>query len=905
MKKRWFALVCTAFLVVIGFSGQPRKAGGQVREAGGQMPGAPQAEDAKPLPPKLRLGGSARPVRYAADLTIVPAEDSFQGAIDIDVRLRGKTGLFWLNATDISIGEATASIGGKTIAVRTVPGERNFVGLAFDPAVGPGSVQLHISYKGVLNKTDTAGLFKQKEGEDWYVFTQFEATDARRAFPCFDEPSFKVPWQLTLHIPKGDKAVSNTPQVSETAGSNGMKTVKFAQTKPLPSYLVALGVGPFDIVDAGKAGKKKTPIRIITPRGKASRARYAAEATPQLFEILERYFGVSYPYEKLDSLAIPQTVGFGAMENAGLITYNERILLAAPEEETLRFKRGFAGTGSHEIAHQWFGDLVTMAWWNDIWLNEAFATWLARKNVIQWKPEWEEDVSRVSARSGSMRSDTLVTARKIRQPVESEHDIRNAFDGITYGKGAAVLSMFEAWMGEKKFAGGVRRYLTAHSYGNATAEDFLKALEGGTSSGIAAAFSTFLDQPGVPLVSAELSCGSGGPPRLLLSQGRFLPIGSKGSTAQLWQIPICVRYRAGNSEERSCKLMTKETEEMPLSSHASCPDGVLANDAEAGYYHVLYRGDLLARLLVDGGRALTIPERVGVLGDVAALAEGGAMPVGEALAFVPQFAKDPSRHIVSATVRIAAVREDFVPEELRANYARLLQAMYGERARSLGFLDRPGEDDDTRLLRQSLVGLAANRGEDEKLREEARALALKWLEDRKAVGADLAGTVLTVAARSGDRALFERFHAEAKKATERRDRQRLLSALGSLRNPEILKDALKIFLTDEFDSREAASVLFMGAGDESSRQIRYDFVKQNFDAIVAKLPRDSGASLVFAGAGFCDQAHGADVEAFFKDRAGKFMGGPRNLAQVLERISLCAASKEAQLPAIRAFLEKY
>jgi len=893
MNKRRQSLGLLALLALFGFSGLPAQE-------------APlQAQETKPAPPKLRLPETARPLGYGVDLTIAPAEDSFQGEVAIDIRLFEKTSLLWLNAKDITIDEATASFGGKTLEAKTVAGGKDFVGLSFDPGIGPGPAKLRISYKGVLNKTDTSGLFKQKDGEDWYVFTQFETTHARKAFPCFDEPSYKVPWQLTLRVPKGNIAVSNTPVVSETSGSNGMRVFMFEQTQPLPSYLVALGVGPFESVDAGKAGKKRTPLRIITPRGKASRARYAVEATPRLFDLLERYFGIPYPYEKLDSLAVPQTAGFGAMENAGLMTYNEQIILATPEEETVRFKRGYAGTAAHEMAHQWFGDLVTMAWWNDTWLNEAFATWVARKVVIQWKPEWEEQVGKVNTRSGAMRGDMLVTARKIRQPIESQHDIENAFDNITYSKGAAVLTMFESWMGEEKFRQGVRRYLNAHRFGNATAEDFLKALEaGGQAPGVAAAFSTFLDQPGVPLVTVELVCGGGGPPRLALTQSRLLPIGSKGSASALWQIPICVRSGTGGVEKRDCKLLTKEKDEMPLSLSA-CPDWVLANDGEAGYYRALYRGDLLSKLLKEGLDHLSVPERVGLLDDVGSLADAGRIPVGEALALAPLFAKDPNRHIVSATVRLASIRRDLIPEPLRANYSRFLREMYGERARSLGFLDQPADDDDTRLLRQSLVPLVTDRGEAPALQQEATKLALQWLEDRKAVGADLAGTVLTIAARNGDRAFFERLHAEAKKATERRDRQRLLGALGSFRNPEIAKNALKIFLTDEFDSREAITLLFSGLGDEKTRPIVYDFVKQNFDAIVAKLPTEFGAALMMTGRAFCDEAHRADVEAFFKERAEKYVGGPRNLAQTLERISLCTASKEAQLPAIRAFLEKY
>jgi len=242
---------------------------------------------------------------------------------------------------------------------------------------------------------------------------------------------------------------------------------------------------------------------------------------------------------------------------------------------------------AHEIAHQWFGDLVTMAWWNDVWLNESFATWMSTKILIGWKPEWRQDVNRVASRSRAMGQDEIVTARFIRQPIESKDDIENAFDGITYGKGAAVLRMFESWLGEKQFQAGVRRYLVAHAQGNATGEDFLAALEAEGGPGVAQSFATFLDQAGAPVVSAELRCADPGPARLAVSQKRFLPTGSQGSEAQLWQIPMCIRWSTGGKEDRLCRVVTAETAEIELPASARCPDWLLANDGEAGYYRTL------------------------------------------------------------------------------------------------------------------------------------------------------------------------------------------------------------------------------------------------------------------------------------------------------------------------------
>lgn len=859
-------------------------------------------------PPKLRLGEQVEPTRYAVELTVVPTDDTFSGAIDIDLELRAATSFIWLNATELTVREASLDAEGRSIPVQTVPGDTDFLGFAFDRPVGPGSGKLHIRYQGKFAKKEDHGLYKVKDKEDWYAFTQFESIDARWAFPCFDEPSFKVPWRITLHVKKEHVAISNTPVVSESEGTNGLKTIKFAETKPLPSYLVALAVGPLEFVDVGKAGKKGTPIRIVTPRGRVNDARYAAQVTPEILTQLENYFGIPYPYEKLDMVAVPRKRG--AMENPGLVTFGESAILSKPNEQTGGFKRRYAGVCAHELAHQWFGDLVTTAWWDDIWLNEGFATWMGTKIVRRWKPEWDNKMSRISSRPDPMISDSLVSARKIRQPIESKNDIANAFDGITYGKGAAVLKMFEAWIGEDKFQRGIQHYLTKYAWRNATSADFLAAI--GTEAGreVTPAFSTFLDQAGVPLVSVELVCN--GAPKLTLTQTRYLPAGSQGSSQQIWQIPVCVRYGIGKSEEHVCMLLTNATGELTLASAKSCPDWVLANEGQSGYYRVLYRGDLLNRLLKDGGKRLSLPERLGVISDLSALGQAGQIPMGDVLARVSALLNDPDPQILSATIDIVAnLGNHLVPDALRPNYARFIRKTYGARAHALGWREKPGEDEDVRLLRPTLLRLVAGDGEDKALIAEASSLARRWLQDHQTMDPDLLSAILHIAAMYGDRALFDRFYAEAKKTSDRTERARLLSAMGSFRDADILKAALSIALTEEFDSLESVAPVLGARGnptfsvtrDPKTRALVYEFVKQNFDALVAKLPRDSGANLARVASGFCDEEHRADVEAFFKDRATKFVGGPRILAQTLEQIRLCSAFRRAQQTSVAAFLK--
>ncbi|MEO6326715.1 MAG: M1 family metallopeptidase [Thermoanaerobaculia bacterium] len=854
-------------------------------------------------PPTLRLGDAVRPTHANLELTVVPDRDSFSGSVDFDIEIKSATSLLWLNASELDIRSAAFVVAGRTAAAKILPGGDDFVGFAFDAPLAAGAGRLRVMFTGKFAKVDTRGLFTQKDAENWYAYSQFEATDARRAFPCFDEPSFKIPWQLTLHVKKDHLAVSNTPVLSQADEDGGMKRVVFAETKPLPSYLVALGVGPFDVVDAGRAGKKSTAIRMIVPKGKAAQARYAVETTGPILELLEAYFGTPYPYEKLDNLAVPTTVGFGAMENAGLITYSSNLMLSLPGDSSIRFRRAYASVAAHEMAHQWFGDLVTMAWWNDVWLNESFATWMAGKMMERWKPEWGGLINKVEGRSESMQGDTLVSARRIRQPIETKNDIANAFDNISYGKGGAVLSMFESFLGEEKFQTGVRAYLKKHAFGNATSSDFLAALGSVGGPQVGPSFSSFLDQAGVPLVTAELRCSAGAPARLALSQKRFLPLGSKGSAAQLWQVPVCVKYGVSGPEARACTLLTAESAEIALGTTPGCPGWVLANEGEAGYFRTLYRGQLLQKLVRDQGKALTVPERMGVLGDIHALVQSGELAMADALALVPVFASDPSPQIVNLTAELVESLDDhLVSEETRPRYIQFIQKTFGARARALGLTSRPGENDDTRLLRVSLIGLVGGIAEDAELVKAADLQARRWLDDRQGVDPEMIPNVLTLAARAGGRDLFVRYLAEARKTQDRRERRRLLSVLGAFREAALAKEAFALVLQPTFDQRESFAVINEALGDRSTRTQAYDFVKQNFDALVARTPEASRGGLVRVGNRFCSEPQRADVESFFAKRTEGYEGGPRNLAQTLESISLCAAVRGPEEESVTKFL---
>jgi alanyl aminopeptidase len=850
--------------------------------------------------PKLRLPDDIRPTRYAADLTLVPGEKTFSGTIDIDIELAKPAPLIWLNATELTIQQAT--IGAETAAIE--PGNDDFVGLRPATTLAPGKAHIHIAYQGKISEKSSAGIFQGLDGKEPYLFTQFESIDARRAFPCFDQPDLKAPWQITLHVRKEHSAISNTSPVSEADEPNGMKKVVFAATRPLSSYLIAVAVGPFDFVDAGKAGAHHIPVRIVTPKGKANQAKYAAAVTATLIDRLEGYFGIPFPFDKCDNVAIPLTFGFGAMENAALVTYAQNLILADPAIDTEQRQRTYASVAAHELAHQWFGDLVTLAWWDDTWLNEAFATWTSAKIVAEWKPEWRSRLSDLNGKFGAMAEDSLVAARKIRQPIESKDDISNAFDGITYQKGASVIRMFESWVGEKKFQAGVTAYLKRYSYKNARVSDFLDAIAATGQPQLTRAFSTYLEQPGFPLIGVKLNCSAA--PALSLTQKRYLPIGSAGNASQVWQTPVCVRYETAKGDQKECFLMDKPAAEFRLTHATSCPANLSANADAAGNYITRYDSALLAKLL--DGNYLNAAERMTTINDLTSLLNAGEIRQGEVLTAAAAFAKAPERQIVGLAQGAIGETRRFLPASLLPNYARFVQKTFGARANQLGWSAKPGEDSDTALQRAVIVPFVATRGDDATLRDEARRLAAEWLKTRKGVDANMVNPVLTTAAQFGDRALFDTMTAELKKTTDRQQRGRILGAMSSFRDPAIARASLDLIIHSDIDVRESLSLLIGPLGQRETEKLPFEFVKTNYDELLKHLPTgggfDAGAMLPYVGGGSCDEPSRQEFVGFFQERASKFTGGAHTYDQVLESIRLCEAQKSARGADIAAFFEK-
>jgi aminopeptidase N len=845
--------------------------------------------------PGFRLGDVAAPVSYRAQLAIDPREAEFTGEVRIELKFSRATPRLWLNATNLTIESAEFTQGGRKIEVTAKAVGEDHV--SFDAKGDPfvaGPATAAIRYRGRIDPVGTEGLFRQQDNGDWYVFSQFEATSARLAIPCFDEPGWKTPWRIVIDAPSGNEVVSNTPEImaSDAPGRAGWTRHDFATTKPLPSYLIAFAVGPFDVVDGGTAGVNKTPLRYYAPKGRGAEARFVKESTPKLLELLEQYFGIPYPFEKLDAVAVPQTVGFGAMENVGMITYATNLLLATPREETGRFRQVYAYVASHEIAHMWFGNLVTLAWWDDVWLNEAFATWIETKIIAGYRAEWDNGTNVGRARDQAIHADRLASARRIHNPVVVKSDVENAFDSITYEKGMAVLSMFEAWFGPDKFREGVRLFMKRHEYGSATSADFARALSEASGRGETAtkAFAAFIEQPGIPLIDVSMKCGRGSA-AIEVSQRRFRPVGSAAAEIQ-WTTPVCFRYPGAAGPVTRCEDVANGSREISLGEQPACPAWVVANSGGRSHYMPRYDAPL-SRQLREHIDVLSANEAVALLVDVAHLSESGLMPHGDAFAWADAAFAHPSPIVrMWATTVIRRQRDEWLtPAQARAKrdvVARRVQPL----ARELGWLEKEGESDEVRQLRPVLLSFAAEVDGGEALRAQARELAMKWLDNRDAVPATTTQAVLETAGRFADEATYARLEAAAAKREDRRERGYLMSALSKVRDAKLRARAMDATLKNAaINGRDARQILDNALGDDTNRRPTTDFVLANFTEVTAKLPRSSATRLMFQMSGLCTREERDRFRDFFKDRAAASEGGPLVYKQSLESIELCVAAR--------------
>jgi len=854
--------------------------------------------------PTGRLPDTAIPLSYALDLKVDPRSDRFTGQVRIRVKLTASLDHIWLHASDIDVAkidvtDARGKVHKAQLAVRDPSGVAE---VSFGGTLPAQEIELAVDYSAAFNGK-LQGLYKVKVGDDAYAVTQMEATSARYAFPSFDEPRFKTPFRVSLTVPKDEVAIANTRQIKERPSADGKwKTLTFAMTKPLPTYLIAVAVGPWDVVDgptipANSVRKEPIPLRGIGPRGTGPQLKWILEQTPRIVKYYEDYTQQPYPFDKLDLLGAPD-FSAGAMENAGLIVFRDAYLRLDANSPAAAYRSAFDVT-AHEVAHQWFGDLVTVPWWNDIWLNEAFATWAQGKATVDLQPTYGGDVARLEGTLGAMGSDSLLSARRIRQPIANFGDIQTAFDGITYQKGAAVLRMFEEWLGEDTYRAAMREYLAKHAYGSGSADDLIETIAkvSGKGEALSKAMHSFLDQPGIPLVHADLTCTNGAA-TLALSQSRYLPFGVADNAHVQWSLPVCLRLDPGGKSAKQCFLLDRPRNTFPV--EGGCATSYLPNANAAGYYRfTVPTADLAA--LSAAISALTPPEQLIYADAVSnAFIQGGSTP-GEVLDAMPTFSGSPTPQVATALLgRFAWIREYLATDATRPALDAYAARLYAPRAAALGLRRLPSDTDATTQLRVRLTDFLAFTAHDAALRralnEQGRlALGLdgSGKVDLSRVDSDILGDALKAAVQETGEPAFKAVLGELAVNRQTRQRYQLLAALGATHDPALGEQARDYGTTPAVAVGELRFLYGGDVAEPENDAAFWQWLKTHYEAVAARLPDQSQPILIrFAAANRCSKPRSDELREWFAPRIASIVGGDRVLAQSLEAIDQCAALRE-------------
>ena len=858
--------------------------------------------------PKGSLGTAVVPTAYDLHLQIVPDEPGFSGDVRIDLNLRAATDRIHLHGKGLDVSDVTLTTVNQSLTGTwdQVDAEAGIATIRLSDTVQPGTATLTMQFSGTYNGK-LEGLYKVEEAGKAYAYTQFEAISARLAFPGFDDPQFKTPFRIAVTADPKHVVITSTPLLEQKPAGNGLARSQFDTTPPLPTYLLAFAVGPQDLVIAPELPPtairdRAIPFEAAAAAGKGPQLAYAIKHTQPILEALESYFGVPYPYKKLGIIAAPDFAA-GAMENVGAILYREQLLLL-DENSSFQQRRFYGWVHAHELAHQWFGNLVTPKWWDDIWLNEAFATWMGNKAADAWQPDFQFNRTTLSRALRVMDTDALASARQIRQPVLSNNDIANAFDGITYSKGGGVLSMFESYLGEDKFRDGVRLHMQRFAHDVATTDDFMRSLADGSGKPeVVPAFRSFIDQPGVPLVTAKVAC-DGDQASVHLQQSRFRPLGSSIQPGQQWQIPACVRVFKAGANSKHCTLIDDSETVLPLNS---CPDAIMANADGAGYYRWSLDAagwdQALAKL-----DAMNEREQLSLADSVSAAFQAGEIDPDTLLGAYAALAKQPAWDVVSAPFsELLRVIEKLTPDAARPDIEAWTRQQYGTRLNAIGLSgDSQADKSDgrnTALLREALAGLLVVASNDADLRQTLARQGKAYIGDGKrlnpsAINPDLVEFGLLAGVLEYGEPFAKTLLEVLSDSTDATLRQRILAAVSGANDPAISQLVLNIALDDSIRDNEVRTLLREQFANTTARPAAWDWLRDNLDGVIARVPVWNQGDMVALPRQFCSAARKAEVQAFFGPKVDDLQGGPRDLALALEQIDLCAAMKARHGPAI-------
>jgi puromycin-sensitive aminopeptidase len=842
-----------------------------------------------------RLPRYVLPVRYELRLEPDLANAAFHGRVSVVLTVLAQTDVIVFNALELAIEDAVVEGGG---------GARHTASVAIDESLQrcrltvikplvPGQWRLHLGFRGTLNdklRGFYRSTYRDQSGRTQTIAaTQFEATDARRAFPCWDEPDFKAVFSTTLAIDPELTAVSNSAVVSETH-EGGKKVVRFADTMKMSTYLVAFVVGRIEGSAPTSVGK--TTLRLWVVPEKRHLTGFGQEIATASLQFFEHYYGIPYPGDKLDLLAIPDFAS-GAMENLGAITFRETALLVDPRTATHGELERIADVVAHENAHMWFGDLVTMSWWNGLWLNEAFATFMEMLAVDAWKPEWKRWDTFGVSRAAALSVDGLHSTRPIEYAVLAPKDAEAMFDVLTYEKGASVLRMLEQYIGPTVFRDGVRDYLHTHAYGNADTKDLWISLGKAARQAVPELMDGWIYQPGYPLLTAELTDRD----ELVLRQQRFtyLPDPGRG----LWHLPVGLRIQTTEKTHFRRLLLTREEE------HIACPPAtqfVVVNESGHGFYRVRYGPVLLQRLLQSGLEKLAPIERFNLVNDAWASTVAGLMPLPAYLDLTGRFTGERDKNVWTVLIDSFSFLNRIIHPSDRPLLEAFVRTRVGPAAAAVGWTPEPDESDLTRQLRSELIGAMGRLGNDSSTQAIAAERYATARKKPDSVDPNLLPALVNILAFTGDAARYDEFTERFKEAATPQEERRYLFSLAMFRQPALLDRTLAKTLNNEIRLQDAPFMVSAVMSNVYGRDQGWRFLKSNWEIMDRRFPKQGLRRMCGGITALCKPELEQDVRQFFEAR--KIDLGGKTLAQYLEQLRIGVSFAERDGRSLREYLQK-
>jgi puromycin-sensitive aminopeptidase len=833
-----------------------------------------------------RLPLSVTPERYEIRLLPDLSAARFDGEEKIVVQVHEPVRQIRLNAAELEFKAVSIEPpAGKALQGDvTLDGENEQAALDFRETLTPGPWELRISFSGVLNDKLHGfyrSTYKDNNGQEKpLASTQFESTDARRAFPCWDEPAFKAVFQPTLVIDQGLTAISNTRVVRETpVPETGKKEVEFADSIKMSTYLVAFIVGEFEGTNPVTAGD--APLSVWAVPGKKHLTKYAEQIGSFSLSYFSGYYGIPYPGDKLDLIAIPDFAS-GAMENLGAITFRETALLVDSEKATRGELERVADVVSHENAHMWFGDLVTMKWWNGLWLNEAFATFMEMLAVAAWKPEWRRWDSFTVSRAAAMQIDGLKSTRPIEFPVERPEEAAGMFDVLTYEKGASVLRMLEQYLGAEAFRDGIRLYLRRHQYANAETTDLWDAIEDSTHQPVRALMDSWIFQPGYPLINVEKSSGG-----IVLSQRLFRYLPDDAGQEQKWLVPIFLRAGAKSGVLTKTILLADQELFQELPDEL---DWVVVNAGGHGFYRVRYGDDLMSGLKQSLQSVLSPVERFGVINDTWAATLAGLTPLPEYLSLVDLLRDETDINVWTTAIGSAHHLSRILDEAQCAVVQERLRAVFSPAVRRLGWSVREGESELESQLRGDLIGALGTVAEDKACQSRARDLYAQYERDANAVDRNLVPALISILAHTGTPADYEKFYAKFKNAQTPQEEQRYLFALAGFRQPDLIDRTLRLTINGEVRTQNSPYLMRNILLNRDARLKAWAFMKEHWQEMLRQYPDNSIPRMCEGIVSLAMPDLERDVRDFFAHHPVK--QGAKQLEQHLERLHIAVVCRE-------------